>query len=508
MAIDKKRILKNTLFLYIRMIIIMVVNLYVSREVLALLGVVDYGIYNVVGGVVAMLSFLNSTLSSSSQRFFSVEIAKNNHTQLKEWFNLNVTLFLLMFVMVIILSETVGLWFLNNKMTIPHERLNVANIIYQISILGVAFQMIRVPYDGLIIAREKMSTFAGISILEALLKLLTVAMLTFISIDKLLLYGICITGTTLLITVVYIVYCKYNFPESHYKPLWNTDKIKKLVSFSGWHILGSTSGVVRSYGINLLLNVFFNPTINAARAIAYQVSGTIHQLSGNFFVAVKPQIYKSYAEKNISGMINLVMLSTAMCVYLVSIIILPILTRTEYILNLWLKDVPEYTIIFTQLVLINAMFEATAGPSIASALATAKIKKYEIVVSLLAFSNLPISYVLLKLGFPPESTMIVAISITCIGVFVRCYLLRGLIGISFRQYSMLILKLVFSNLSVYLLCKAISSYIPDTFIGFVLVALVSGIMLSVIYFIVAIDKAERKKILRYIPFVKNIKSIQ
>lgn len=490
------------------MVIIMVVNLYVSREVLALLGVVDYGIYNVVGGVVAMLSFLNSTLSSSSQRFFSVEIAQNNHAQLKDWFNLNVTLFLLMIIAVIILSETIGLWFLNNKMTIPHERMQTANIIYQISILGVAFQMIRVPYDGLIIAREKMGVFAGISILEALFKLVTVALLAFLSIDKLLLYGICITGTTLLITSFYVLYCKYNFLESHYKPLWDSDKIKRLVSFSGWHILGSTSGVVRSYGINLLLNVFFNPAINAARAIAYQVSGTIHQLSGNFFVAVKPQIYKSYAENNIRGMINLVMLSTAMCVFLVSLIILPILIRTEYVLNLWLKDVPEYTIIFTQLVLINAMFEATAGPSIASALATAKIKRYEIVVSLLAFSNLPISYVLLKLGYPPESTMIVAILISFIGIFVRCYLLKSLIDISFKQYSMLILKLIACNLIVYISCKKISLYIPNTLICFVLIFIISGIMLSVIYCIVALDKTERKKILKYIPFVNNIKAFQ
>ena len=291
MAINKKHILKNTLFLYVRMIIIMVVNLYVSKEILSLLGVVDYGIYNVVGGVVGMLSFLNSTLSSSSQRFFSIEIANDNQPQLKEWFSLNITLFIFIAIGAVIVAETLGLWFLNNQMTIPQERLHVANIIYQLSIIAIIFQMIRIPYDGLIIAREKMSIFAGISIFEALLKLGIVAVLTYTSSDRLLSYGICMTIMTLLITTIYVVYCNVKFSESHYKPLWNTDKVKQLISFSGWHILGSTSGVIRSYGINLLLNIFFNPAINAARAIAYQVSGTIQQHSGNFFVAVKPHIY-------------------------------------------------------------------------------------------------------------------------------------------------------------------------------------------------------------------------
>ena len=503
MSISKKRILKNTLFLYIRMIVIMLVNLYVSREILSLLGVVDYGIYNVVGGVVGMLSFLNSTLSSSSQRFFSIEIANKNHTQLKEWFSLNVTLFIFIAILAIIVAETLGLWFLNNKMTIPQERLHVANVVYQSSIIAIVFQMIRVPYEGLIIARERMSIFASLSIFEAILKLGIVAMLTIYSADKLQLYGICTSMMTMLITMAYIIYCIVVFSESRYKPIWDSGKIKKLLSFSGWHILGSTSGVVRSYGINLLLNVFFNPAINAARAIAYQVSGTIQQLSGNFFVAVKPQIYKSYAERDIKGMVDLIILSTTLCVFLVSVIVLPIITRTEYILNLWLKDVPEYAVIFTQLVLVNAIFEATAAPTIAAALATAKIKKFEIVVSILAFSNLPISYILLRFGCPPEITMIVAITISCISVFARCKLLTGLINISFKRYSVLIIKLCISNILAYVLCMFISSQIPHNLMGMVWIVVVSTILLSITYYIVVFDTTERKSIVKHLPFIKK-----
>lgn len=481
----------------------MVVNLYVSREILSLLGVVDYGIYNVVGGVVGMLSFLNSTLSSSSQRFFSIEIANGNHAQLKMWFSLNITLFIFIVIGAVIIAETLGLWFLNNKMTIPQDRLYAANVVYQLSIIAIVFQMTRIPYDGLIIAREKMSIFAGISIFEALLKVGIVAILTLTSKDRLLSYGVCMTMMTILITATHIVYCNVKFSESHYKLLWNSDKVKQLISFSGWHILGSTSGVIRSYGINLLLNVFFNPAINAARAIAYQVSGTIQQLSGNFFVAVKPQIYKSYAEKDIRGMVNLIMLSTTMCVFLVSIIILPILTRTEYVLNIWLKDVPEYAVMFTQLVLINAMFEATVGPMIAAALATAKIKQYEIVVSILTFSNLPISYVLLKQGCPPESTMIVAITLSYIAVFVRCQLLTKFIDISFKRYSILIIKLCLSNLLVYILCMLISQHIQYDFVGLIYVAVLSTILLSTIYIVFVFDKIERKNIIKHLPFLKH-----
>ena len=505
MSIDKKRILKNTVFLYLRMIIIMIVNLYVSREVLDLLGVVDYGIYNVVGGVVGMLTFLNSTLSSSSQRFFSIEIAKNNNERLKEWFSLNITVFALLILVVLVLSETIGLWFVNNKMTIPPDRIYATNIVYQLSIIAIIFQMFRIPYDGLIIAREKMNTYAYISILEAIFKIGIVAGLSVINFDRLITYGFLMLATTILTSLSYMLYCILKFPESHFKPLWDSQRIKELLSFSGWHFFGSTSSVIRSTGINLLLNVFFNPAVNAARAVAYQINSAVHQLSGNFFVAVKPQIYKSYAENNIKGMVSLIMQSTALCVFLVSIIVIPILTRTEYLLGIWLKEIPEYAVLFTQLVLINALFDSTAGPSIAAALATAKIKKYQMVVSFFMILNLPISYVLLRLGYPPQSTMITAIVITILLIFIRCYLLTQLIDFSFVSYSCLILKLIISSCVVIFALKYISSLLPETFVAFIVLSIISFVLLITIYLLFVFDKTERRNILNYIPNLRNVR---
>lgn len=505
MSIDKKRILKNTVFLYLRMIVIMIVNLYVSREVLDLLGVVDYGIYNVVGGVVGMLTFLNSTLSSSSQRFFSVEIAKNNNERLKEWFSLNITVFALLILVVLVLSETIGLWFVNNKMTIPSDRIYATNIVYQLSIIAIIFQMFRIPYDGLIIAREKMNTYAYISILEAIFKIGIVAGLSVINFDRLITYGFLMLATTILTSLSYMLYCIFKFPESHFKPLWDSQRIKELLSFSGWHFFGSTSSVIRSTGINLLLNVFFNPAVNAARAVAYQINGAVNQLSGNFFVAVKPQIYKSYADNNIKGMVSLIMQSTSLCVFLVSIIVIPILTRTEYLLGIWLKEIPEYSILFTKLVLINALFDSTAGPSIAAALATAKIKKYQIVVSFFMILNLPISYVLLRLGYPPQSTMITAIILTTLLIFIRCYLLTQLIDFSFVSYSYLIIKLIISSCVVIFALKYISLLLPETFIAFIVLSIISFILLITIYFLFVFDKTERRNILNYIPNLRNVR---
>ena len=487
------------------MIILMAINLYVSRQVLAILGVIDYGIYNVVGGVVAMVSFLNSTLSSSSQRFFSIEIARKNFDKLKELFSLNLIMFMIIAAAGIVIAETIGLWFVNYKMTVPPERLQATNIVYQISIVTLIFQMIRIPYDGLIIAHEKMSAYAYFSIIEAVGKLSIVTILTFICYDKLVIYGLLTLTVTTLVTLLYIIYCHVKFRESHYKFFWDFQRIKELVCFSGWHILGSTSSTIRSYGINLLINVFFNPAINGARAIAYQVSGTIQQLANNFFIAVKPQIYKSYSENNISGMVNLVMQSTSVCVFLLSIVIIPILVRTEYILDLWLKDVPEYAVIFTQLVLINAMAEGTAGPSIASVLATGKIKRFEIIVSTINLCNLPISYILLRFGFPPQVTMITAIVISFTLIFVRCYMMTKLIDISISKYSKLIVKIISCNALAFIVCKNIAALLPETFKGFLIVLILSAIILTTSYYIAILNKEERKLVIEYILLINKAK---
>lgn len=479
-TVDNKRIAKNTLYLYLQMIIVMAVGLYTVRAILDILGVVDYGIYNVVGGVVAMFSFVNSTLASSSQRYFSIELAKGDYKKLNEWFCLNISTFSLFILLFLFIAETIGLWFLNYKMVIPEDRMFAANVVYQLSLVSFCISFFSIPYNALIIAHEKMSAFAYISIVEAVLKLAIVLVLKHIQGDKLIIYGILMLLTSSGITMSYIIYNIRHFSESKFHFYWNTKELKELIGFSGWHLLATFSNVIRSYGINLLLNVFFNPAVNAARAVAFQVYNAVNQLSGNFFTAVKPQMYKSYANGDFPSLYKLISRSTILCTLLVTILIMPIISNTNYILGMWLKDVPEYTLIFTKLVLINGLIDSVSGPAIAPALATGNIKKFQIIVSIITFLNLPVSYIILKLGAAPTSTMIISILLSYLTIFVRAYLLKGLINLSFSKYVVLIGKISIVSL---LLCLIITIMPFKSFdlVSFVAKSLCIEVLIIVLY---------------------------
>lgn len=450
-TINNKRIAKNTLFLYFRMIVVMGIGLYTVRAILDILGVVDYGIYNVVGGVVSMFAFLNGTLSTSSQRYFSIELAKGDFKKLNQWFCLNITAFSFFIIIFLIIAETIGLWFVNTQMTIPEERLFAANVVYQLSIISFCINFFAVPYNALIIAHEKMSAFAYISIIEALLKLGIVFVLSIITWDKLIVYGVLMFLTACGITSSYIIYNRINFKESKYHPYWNKEEFKELMSFSGWHFAGTFSVTVRSQGINILINLFFNPAVNAARAVSFQIYHAVAQFSNNFFTAVKPQIYKSYAAGDQEGLYKLIMRSTIMCTFLISLLIFPILANTSYIMGLWLKEIPDYAIVFTQLILINGLIDSTNGPTIAAALATGKIKRYQQVVSFLIILNLPISYIALKMGADPTATVEVSIMLSLITAIARAYMLRPMIGFPFTRYVLLFSKLIIASLVIWVI---------------------------------------------------------
>lgn len=452
-TIDNKRIAKNTLFLYFRMIVVMGIGLYTVRAILDLLGVVDYGIYHVVGGFVSMFAFLNGTLATSSQRYFSIELAKGDLQRLNQWFCLNITVFSIFIILFILVAETVGLWFVNTKMTIPEDRLFAANVVYQLSVISFCINFFAVPYNALVIAHEKMSAFAYISIIEALLKLGIVFVLSIIMWDRLIVYGFLMFLTACGITSSYIIYNRRHFSESEFHPYWNLQEIKELMSFSCWHFFGTFSVMIRSQGINILINLFFSPAVNAARSIAFQIYHAIAQLSNNFFTAVKPQIYKSYATGDKDGLFKLIIRSTMMCTFLVSILIFPILANTPYILNHWLKVTPEYAIVFTQLILINGLIDSTNGPTIASALATGKIKRYQQIVAMLVFMNLPISYIALKFGAAPTVTMEISVALSLVTAIVRAYLLRSMIGFPFARYLVLFAKITIASSLIWLITR-------------------------------------------------------
>ena len=492
-SVNNKRILKNTLFLYFRMIVVMAVNLYTVRVVLHQLGVVDYGIYNVVGGVVSMFSFINSTLTTSSQRYFSIELAKGDEVKLNQWFCLNITTFSIFILAFLIISETIGLWFVNTQMVIPEERLFAVNVVYQLSICTFCIHFFSIPYHALIIAHEKMSAFAYISIVEVLLKLCIALLLAVILWDKLIVYGILMFLVSCGITGAYIVYNIRHFRESKYHLYWNRKEMKDLLSFSGWHFFGTFSTVIRSQGINILLNMFFNPAINAARAIAFQIYHAVSQLSANFIVAVKPQIYKSYATEELESLYRLIIRSSMVCSFLVSILIYPILMDTGFVLGLWLKEIPDYAVVFTQLVLVNGLIDAINGPLSAAALSTGKIRNYELLVATTILLNLPLSYIALKLGAEPTATMIVSIVISILTTYARAYMVYKMVGLPLSRCTIMFLKLIFaSSLTCVIMYFSVYNDSDMSLLKFILYTIFVVIMLSATYLIFVFDRNDVK----------------
>lgn len=493
-TVNNKRIVKNTLFLYGRMIIIMLIGLYTVRAVLQALGVEDYGIYNVVGGIVSMMSFITGTLTTSSQRFFAIEMTKNNGEGLKRCFSLNLTVFIVLMLLAVVVAETVGLWFLNTKLTIPESRMFASNVVYQLSVITFCLQLIAIPYNALIVSYEKMNIYAYISIAESLVKLAAVLALTIVGGDKLIIYALFMLAVSTGATFFNIIYCCTRYKESRYNFLWDAKEIKVLFGFSGWHFLGTIASVIRTSGINILINMFFNPAVNGARAIAYQVNSAVNQLSNNFFTAVKPQIYKSYGAGEIEAMHTLILRSTTLCLYLVSIMCMPVLFTTEGVLKLWLHDVPEMTVIFTQLVLVTSMIEATTGPGFASALATGRIRNFYLVVGTLYIMVLPVSYVALKLGCPAWITMFVDILFSFLNVYVRVIFLRNLIGLSLRRYVNLTIRVILTTVITSIILYVIAGCFELFWVNLIVITAVSTVLLSIGYFLFVISSEDRKAI--------------
>lgn len=495
---DNRRIVKNTVFLYIRMILVMGISLYTVRAVLSQLGSTDYGLYNVIGGFVSMFSFISGTLSSSSQRYFSISLAKNDFKKLNDWFCLNLNLFIIIVILLILIAETLGIWFVNNKMTIPAERLTAANVIFQLSLLGFCCNLVNIPYLALIIAYEKMKAFAYIGILEAFSKLVIVAILYFVSADKLILYGILVLLMNVSITLFYIVYVSRKISHTRYYLYWNMAEITELASFSSWHLLGTISVVLRGQGINVLLNVFFNPVVNAARAIAFQIESAVMQLQNNFFMALKPQIYKLYAVHDYSQLHILIVKSTQICFFFTSILSIPLLFELEKVLDLWLVEVPEHTKSFTILVLVNGMIDSMSGPMITPILATGKIRNFYLFTGNLIILTLPVSYVALHYGYSSESVFVVTIVFSVLAMMCRMYFLHRLIEISFLKYTVEIIKLFSTTIVICINIMLLRYVMHDNVIRFVAVIIFSSMLHLIMYYSFVISDNERKALNGYV----------
>lgn len=489
---NKKRIAKNTLLLYVRMLFLMLVSLYTSRVILNALGVQDFGIYNVVGGVVAMFSIISGSLSAAISRFITFELGKGNAKRLKDIFSASVTIQLFLSLIVVLLIESVGVWFLNVKMTIPINRINASNWVLQFSIITFVINLISIPYNATIIAHEKMSAFAYISIFEGLGKL-TVALLILVSpIDKLIFYAILMCMVAVTVRIMYGHYCKKHFEECKYNFHWDKNILKQMFRFAGWNFIGSSAGILRDQGGNILLNMFFGPTVNAARGIANQVNNAITGFVSNFMTALNPQITKSYASGDREYMMTLIYQGSRLSFYMLLFLSLPILVNTHYILVIWLKLVPNHAVTFVQLILIFAMSECISNPLITAMLATGNIKKYQIIVGGLNLLNLPLSFFCLKLGFIPESVMIVAIIISQCCLFARLFLLRNMIGLSSYTFFIKVYLRVIMTTIVSAVVPIIVSFKTcenfSTFIFLILISIVSAIV-SILF--VGCNKDER-----------------
>lgn len=493
-AENNKRIAKNTLLLYVRMLFTMAVSLYTSRVVLNALGVEDFGIYNVVGGVVAMFGFINGAMTGTTQRYITFELGKRNLLQLQKVFCTSVNIHTLISLLIIVLAETIGLWFFYHKMTIPVERINAALWVYQFSILSAVVMIMSVPYNATIIAHEKMSAFAYISVLEVTLKLLIVYLLLLGDFDKLKLYALLVFCIQLIIRMIYGSYCKRHFAETQYRFIWDRKLFKEMVGFAGWNLWGSCAAIAFTQGLNLLLNLFFGPAINAARGIAVQVQAAISQFSGNFQMALNPQITKSYATGDYGYMHSLIFKSSKFTFFLLLFLSMPVMVETETILTIWLKIVPDYTVTFLRLMLCVTIIDAVANPLMASAAATGKVRVYQSVVGGILLAILPISYIVLKLGGDPASVFIVHLCVCAVAFTVRLFIIRPMIKLSLSAYMVqVILKCLGVAVVAAILPLLLKSAMPaGSLYTFIIICTMCAISVSCTAYWLGLNQSERK----------------
>ena len=489
---NNKRIAKNTILLYARMLFLMIVSLYTSRVILNTLGVEDYGIYNVVGGFVTMFSMLSGSLSAAISRFLTFELGTGNGEKLKKVFSISVTIQITISIIIVFIAETIGLWFLNYKMVIPESRVTAANWCYHFSVITLAVNLISIPYNAAIIAHEKMSAFAYISILEAIGKLV-IAWAIFISpIDMLVFFAAMVAILACSIRLIYTWYCKRHFEECSYHFIYDYDLLKQMFGFAGWNFIGSSAVILRDQGGNLILNLFFGPVVNASRGIAVKINSVLHSFITSFMTALNPQITKSYASGDQDYMMKLIFVGARFSFYLLLFLSLPILLNTQYVLELWLKQVPEYSALFVQLVLILALHESLSNPLVTAMLATGDIKKYQIFAGGVNSLNLPISYMFLLLGFPPESVYIVAIILSFVVQAVRLILLHDMIHLNIVDYlNKVYVNIIFVTIASIIIPFLFSQYNSDGLVRFVLTTALSLICTTISIFIVGCNKYER-----------------
>lgn len=491
-ANNNKRIAKNTLVLYVRTIVVMLISLFSSRIILDALGEKDYGTYNVIGGVVSMLSILSGALSSSISRYLTFELGHGDKKKLNQVFSTSINIQVSIAIIILIIGEILGVWFLNYKMNIPTERLYAANWVLHCSILTFTLGLITVPFNALIIAHEKMNIFAYVSIFDAVAKL-SIAYLLYISPwDRLIFYAILLVFIPLSTLFFYSIYCNHKFAEAHYHTVHDKQLTKEMTQFAGWGFFTNSAYMFNTQGVNILINLFFGVSVNAARAVTVQVESVITKFVNDFMTAINPQITKSYAQGDMEGMYTLVIRGAKFSMFLFLLMSLPIILETDYILNLWLVKVPEHTVNFVRLSIIGTMMMSIGNTGYTACMATGNIKRYSLWITLVGCLIFPISYLAFYIGLPVETTYVIFILVYFAVDMVRLWLMKSMLHFPvWRFIRETFVKLLFISTLAIIIPFYIHYYMPQNFYRFVFVILSSVIICVLLIWLIGFTSIER-----------------
>lgn len=500
-----KRIVKNTLYLYIRLVFVLVVSLYTSRVVLQTLGIVDYGIYNVVAGFVSMFALLSTALTGATQRFYNYEIGTNGEEGISKIFISATYIQFIIVALIILFAETVGLWYVANKMVYPLDREAAVHIVYQSSVIALLFVVMQVPYSAAIVAHEKINYYAIVGVIDVILKLLIAVVVPHIGTDNLSIYGILITGVSIIDFAFYSVYARKKFPQLRFKRVFYLNTFVEMLKFSGWSTLNTFSQVVKNQGLNILMNLFFGPVVNAARGISYQVKSALLGFVMNITTAAQPQLTESYAMGNLEHSKKLMFSISKFIFFSLYIVALPIMYEVDLVLRLWLgNEIPEYAEVFTILVLVVSLVDILITPITMIISASGKVGRFNFWYSFISISVLPIAYIFLKIGYSPVSVYVISLLLSVIMESTSIIILKKETGIGFLYYTQQVLFPIFGVvLCTSLIPSLIVCNMTSCVVRLLVVFIVSLFFVAIAIYFIGLNKDERLMLHTYIKRILN-----
>lgn len=497
---SNKRIAKNTLFLSIRMVIVLVINLFTTRIVLQALGVVDYGVYNVVCGFVTMFAFLNTAMSNGIQRFFNYEFGKNGEDGANKVYCTSLYIQATLALIVVILVEVIGLWYLHNKMVIPADRMVAAEWIFQFAILTFVMGIMRAPYAAAVTAHERLDFYAIVSVLDAFLQFGIALSLLIIPFDSLIVYGILMAFISVINIIIYFIYCKKKFKEIRFNKSFNKELFKSMLGFSGWNLFGSFSGVMADQGINLVLNIFFGPVVNAARGVANQIGGAVHSFVANIMMPVRPQVTQSYACGDVQRTMSLTYSVSKITCAIVMVLAIPASLEINYLLHLWLGDnVPDHTAAFTIIIILTSIVTNLNWATSGVVHATGIMRDYQLWGSILRMISVPLAFVVLKVYKIPEIALLSVFVCQTLAHGVGLFIVKRLVNMSIREYLNRVVYPICLILSISIVASfGIHSLLPEGILRLIIVSFASLIIVVFLLYYLGVNDAERKLILKII----------